>query len=205
MSGSGSFGGSQQQSSSSSIDVERAGQAVNVAATSGNRGATGTVGGSSGSSSWNRTSTVTRYGPDGAVETSRTQHSSGSGGLGGSQQFQPQPAGEELSPDEYDDDYEEEDDLSSTGGGFGHDDADLQQLSTSGYSQQRSGRHRRQNINVVNKLRARNLERELNCGAITQCTIIRCSAGPITTSNNVVFKLRARVWAQTIAEVHIST
>lgn len=188
---------------------------MNVAATSGNRGAaTGTIGGgSSSSSSWNRTSTVTRYGADGAVESSRTQQGSGSGGAGlgvggGSHQFHQQQlaTGEELGPDDYDDDYEEEEeeDLSSGGrGGFSQDDANvLQQLSSTSHGQQqRSGRHRRQNINVVNKLRARNLERELNCGAITQCTIIRCSAGPITTSNNVVFKLRARVWAQTIAEV----
>ncbi|EFX79732.1 hypothetical protein DAPPUDRAFT_304328 [Daphnia pulex] len=41
---------------------------------------------------------------------------------------------------------------------------------------------------------------ELNCGA-TQCTVIKCSAGPITSNNNVVFKLRARIWAQTISEI----
>lgn len=50
--------------------------------------------------------------------------------------------------------------------------------------------------------RAKELDRELNCGA-TQCTIIKCSAGPLTTNNNVVFKLRARIWAQTISEVRL--
>ena len=44
------------------------------------------------------------------------------------------------------------------------------------------------------------LRKHLGCG-LTQCTVIRCQVGPLTTSNRVVFKLRARVWAQTIAEV----
>lgn len=48
--------------------------------------------------------------------------------------------------------------------------------------------------------REQELERQLNCGA-TQCTVIKCTAGPITSNKNVVFKLRARIWAQTISEV----
>ena len=56
--------------------------------------------------------------------------------------------------------------------------------------------HRRTRRQAKKKL----LEKELNCGA-TKCTVIRCTAGPLTTSNNVVFKLRARVWAQTISEI----
>jgi hypothetical protein len=44
------------------------------------------------------------------------------------------------------------------------------------------------------------LKRELYCGA-TQCTIIQCQVGPVTTNNRAVFRMRARVWAQTIADV----
>ena len=48
------------------------------------------------------------------------------------------------------------------------------------------------------------LERELGCGA-TQCTVVRCQVGPITTNSRVVFKMHARVWAKTIAEVRPTT
>ncbi|XP_057369878.1 integrin alpha-PS2-like isoform X1 [Daphnia carinata] len=138
---------------------------------------------SSTSSSWNRTSTVTRYGPDGSVVSTISTHNSGAGAP-----VQVIPG--QIFDEEEDYDYDEELDQEST-----------------------QGRRRRQvpmnwQHSNIKKNRVRNrrqnqpkeLERELNCGA-TQCTVIKCSAGPITSNNHVVFKLRARIWAQTISEI----
>ena len=96
-----------------------------------------------GSAGWNRTSTYTRYNPDGTVDTSVTR-TSGSG-----------------SP-----------------------------------SSVKGNRNRRRIFESADA----ELKRELYCGA-TQCTIIQCQVGPVTTNNRAVFRMRARVWAQTIADV----
>lgn len=135
---------------------------------------------------------MTRYNPDGTIASSVTTQSGGPGQIGSTDFNQ---LGEE---DDYD--YSEEIDQSVT-----------QQTQTRRVRQVAELVHDRLTDEAVNKRkirirsrrqtnRAKELEKELNCGA-TQCTIIKCSAGPITTNNNVVFKLRARIWAQTISEV----
>lgn len=138
---------------------------------------------------------MTRYNPDGTIASSVTTQSGGPGQIGSTDFNQ---LGEE---DDYD--YSEEIDQSVT-----------QQTQTRRVRQVAELVHDRLTDEAVNKRkirirsrrqtnRAKELEKELNCGA-TQCTIIKCSAGPITTNNNVVFKLRARIWAQTISEVIFS-
>lgn len=138
---------------------------------------------------------MTRYNPDGTIASSVTTQSGGPGQIGSTDFNQ---LGEE---DDYD--YSEEIDQSVT-----------QQTLTRRVRQVAELVHDRLTDEAVNKRkirirsrrqtnRAKELEKELNCGA-TQCTIIKCSAGPITTNNNVVFKLRARIWAQTISEVIFS-
>ena len=125
---------------------------------------------------------VTRYRPDGTVESSVSTQSGGPG------QFD---AGE----DEYDD-YGDEEEEELTKVTQQHSARKVRQVLSDGSSLRRRHRVRRQV-----KSRSKELERELNCGA-TQCTVIKCSAGPITSNNHVVFKLRARIWAQTISEVY---
>lgn len=135
---------------------------------------------SSTSSSWNRTSTVTRYGPHGSVQSTVSTQNSGPGQVTPGQIF------------DEDEDYDYDEELDSTQG-----------------RRKRQAPMNWQHSNKKNRVRNRrqnqpkDLDRELNCGA-TQCTIIKCSAGPITSNNNVVFKLRARIWAQTISEVKLN-
>lgn len=129
---------------------------------------------------------MTRYRPDGTVESSVSTHSGGPGPIG------------------------------STDFGLDEDDyADYDEEIEEPLSPQQSTRKVRQVPEMVhhrtaNRKRIRNrrqsdqaqeLDKELDCGA-TQCTIIKCTAGPITSNNRVVFKLRARIWAQTISEVN---
>jgi hypothetical protein len=142
---------------------------------------------STSSSSWNRTSTVTRYNPDGTVQSSVTSQNSGAGAPG-------QVIPGQIFDEEEDYDYDEE----------------LDQQSTQGRRRRRQapmnfqhGRNTKNRVRSRRQSQSKDLDRELNCGA-TQCTVIKCSAGPITSNNNVVFKLRARIWAQTISEVKIS-
>jgi len=130
-------------------------------------------GGSGSSSSWNRTSTVTRYNPDGTVQSSVTSHNSSP-----------------YSPEVIEEPEEDEENFSSE---------DYSEEDT-GLTSQTRIRTRRQT--AAQKIKAKELDRELNCGA-TKCTVIKCTAGPLTPNNNVVFKLRARIWAQTIADVII--
>lgn len=139
-------------------------------------------------SSWNRTSTVTRYRPDGTIESSVSTHSGGPGPIGGTD------FGDVL--DEEYDDYEEE--IEET-----------QPLTQTHHRRVRQIPEMVHDRLAANKIRirsrrqsnrAKELDTALDCGA-TQCTIIKCSAGPITSNNRVVFKLRARIWAQTISEV----
>jgi len=89
-------------------------------------------------SSWNRTSTVTRYNPDGTIDTKVTNS----------------------------------------------------------YSEPVSGRrNRRQSTDETP------LQRELSACGANQCTVIKCKTAPITTNSRIVFKMRSRIWVQTISEI----
>ncbi len=140
---------------------------------------------------------MTHYKPDGTVESSVSTHSGGPG---------------QFDEDEEYEDYTDEEDLTQTNTQQhlpGHHTRRVRQVLSDASS---LSRHHRGNVNRVRsrrqnaggvKSRSKELERELNCGA-TQCTVIKCSAGPITSNNHVVFKLRARIWAQTISEVRLA-
>lgn len=126
---------------------------------------------------------MTRYRPDGSVDYTRTHHGGGPGHFH-----------EEDLTDQSQTDYDEDDQ------GFDeYDDQQEPQQHHHARPEPVKPQHRRTRRQAKKKL----LEKELNCGA-TKCTIIRCTAGPLTTNNNVVFKLRARVWAQTISEVIVT-
>lgn len=194
-SSSSSSSGSSSQSSSTSISEESVARSGGTKTTSYrlSGGSGNTIPENSGkttsTSSWNRTSTVTRYRPDGTVESSVSTHSGGPGSIG-STDFGP------LDEEDYDYDEEIEEPLPSQQSTQSRRVRQVGEV-IHGRNHQKRIRSRRQDN------QAQELDRELNCGA-TQCTVIKCSAGPITSNNRVVFKLRARIWAQTISEVNFN-
>ena len=68
---------------------------------------------------------------------------------------------------------------------------------TNSYSEPVSGRrNRRQSTDETP------LQRELSACGANQCTVIKCKTAPITTNSRIVFKMRSRIWVQTISEVN---